>query len=225
MTWIHPDSSSGASDDHGGAFDYEAYPELFLDRRGVGPLWMVWDSNIVIDFVDHGSELINGGAPQGITEPVYLAELVALGGLVDLWMCRDIRLVVTDAQLLDKSHTRQREIDEAAAAILCLGLEYPRSTEPPAGLLADCLDRCPSGVDRAIVREAACRGMHIVVTRDKRLRRSSERVERLGLAIRHPSEVVEAIVARSHGHPLFGDDGLVADNHKWLHLLSLVESD
>ena len=63
-------------------FVYDHAPGLFLARRGEGPLEVVWDTNVLVDYLQYGAAMWEGkplDAPDG-----YLEELEgALAGTGD----------------------------------------------------------------------------------------------------------------------------------------------
>lgn len=52
-------------------FAYKHGPGLFLGRRGEGPLEVVWDTNVLIDYLTYGAQMWEGEpfhAPDGYSK-------------------------------------------------------------------------------------------------------------------------------------------------------------
>lgn len=83
-----------------GDFDYSNHPDLFLGRVGRGPLVVAWDTDILLDYLEHGRALW-GDEGLKVEGTAYREELETLGGLVDLYFVADIRFVVTPRNVSD----------------------------------------------------------------------------------------------------------------------------
>jgi hypothetical protein len=55
----------------GPLFDYQLGEDLFLGRTGRGPLRITWDTNLLLDFFEHGERILTGSS---IDEPGTLGE-------------------------------------------------------------------------------------------------------------------------------------------------------
>jgi hypothetical protein len=80
-------------------FHYDSYAPLFLSRRGRGPLQIVWDTNLLIDYFEHGQALWEVGLPEEL--PDYADELEALQFIIAMWVIRDIRFHILPRVLID----------------------------------------------------------------------------------------------------------------------------
>ena len=62
-------------------FVYDSAPSLFLGRRGHGPLEVVWDTNILIDYLKYGARIWEGEDFE-VSDEDYYAELEGLTQLI-----------------------------------------------------------------------------------------------------------------------------------------------
>lgn len=235
------DSLHGVTHGGGLGFCHAALPNL-LPVGYHGPLVVALDSNILIDLQDYGRVLINGDElpPELGSDPRYVEELEHLEGLLNLWMMRDIRFIVTprarsDGRRIrseDSSARRLATIDSIAESLAFQTEKwgYDPSHDPAA---LRCIDkRLPDGPDRDLVGEALSLGAHVFVTRDRRL---SDRVEGLveGMWVAPPSRLLSELVSNNVqpfrggtcGRPgcPYGDGQLPApDMGKWSGLLSAL---
>lgn len=90
------------TEDGGLGFCHEALPGL-LPPGYHGPLVVVLDSNILIDLQLHGAALMNDEPlPEHVArDKKYAVDLAALADLLNLWLLRDIRFVVTPRSKTD----------------------------------------------------------------------------------------------------------------------------
>jgi hypothetical protein len=128
LTWIPP----------GPGFDYADSPYLFGTRRGYGPLHIVWDTNLLIDYFQYGNALWEfGEVPARAND-----ELEAFQILTPLWVVRDIRFHVLPRVIVDATKQlsperraqRVNAIERFAAALQLVGTD-PRSPITRDGLL------------------------------------------------------------------------------------------
>jgi hypothetical protein len=160
-------------------FVYDAAPGLFLGRSGLGPLKVVWDTNILLDYLQHGHEIWDD-ENFDVDDDDYRAELDALAFLVNLWTRRDIQIDVLEQSIVDaRRHlSEKREADRAKAVrevanALALERMYADDddSDAPRAVLSDAhenlLRRIPAGNDRGLVRESMARCSHVFVTRDR----------------------------------------------------------
>ncbi|MEU4472485.1 hypothetical protein [Micromonospora sp. NPDC023888] len=101
---------------NGLGFCYAACPGIFLGRQECGPLNIVWDTNILIDYQQHGLTLWDDeevNVPHG----KYRNDVVALGGLIDAWSMRDISFHIFPRTIDDakKRLTESRRIERERA--------------------------------------------------------------------------------------------------------------
>lgn len=75
-------------------FAYEGARQLFLGRRGCGPLFVVWDTNLLIDYFKYGSLFWKGESLPDFVSGDHGTELEGLQLLLGLWVFRDIRFVI-----------------------------------------------------------------------------------------------------------------------------------
>lgn len=134
-----------------------------------GPMVVAVDSNVLIDFQKHGNDLLDEDLQ--VTEAKYAEELHCLGTLLNLWMLRDIRFVVTPRARTDAKRDMpgfDGMIDGLAEA---LAFQYGDWTVPAPSHGPDLLPvgdehGLPDGADRDLVLEAQAAGAHVFVTRD-----------------------------------------------------------
>jgi len=237
----------------GTGFCYGYMPQLFSGEQGHGPLLLAWDSNILIDLQEHGSQLING-EHTGVDEPKYAAELDALGRLLDLWLLRDIRFVLspratTDAKAKADGARVQRKraaIDNLAAALTFQVEDWgeerlrfedldPRdSSFRLADIEVDAVThRFPEGADRELVNEAIRAGLHVFLTRDQRVWKARSTLAGVQLKIMKPTELMASLDALGvqtlsggvYAHPdcPYVDPLPAGDIGKWAGLLAAFE--
>jgi hypothetical protein len=136
----------------GPGFDYEACPDLFAGRRGYGPLDVVLDTNLLIDYFQHGRALWEGESLVGELGE-YGEELEALQLVVAIWVIRELRFHVLPRVLVDAKRKLSQErfaeranaLENFAAALRLVGSEADdaplstpcSSTEGPRGLRID----------------------------------------------------------------------------------------
>lgn len=220
-------------------FCHAAIPDL-LPWGYHGPLVVALDSNILIDLQQYGGALLNDELPT--VDKAYRADLAGLADLLNLWLLRDIRFVVTPRSLTDARRVTDRFLDrqtravDAIAQSLAFQLgdwsELPPSHGHSPRLLGD-ETNLPYGADRDLILEAQAVGAHIFMTRDRRVLR---RVSLSGpvLKVIPPSELADILVqagCRPITGGTCGSDECPYDNWmmpapdvgKWGPLLSLFE--
>lgn len=231
---FHPLSLAPEELLEGGCFDYGRAPSIFLGRRGWGPLRVAWDTNILIDWRDFGSILLEDDAAlrPGL-DAKHSEDLVALGAIMNLiWMTRDIRIRPLSKQRCDfrrddssnadtRRIKRERQLDEIASALICVGLGEP--TEDEVFSTVDWkVPFIEQPADRALVEEALASGSHVFLTRDARILRHAQRLWALGLRVQRPSELLDDLLFADEFHRPFGPDGLACDSHKWHHVWKAI---
>lgn len=159
--------------DGGMGFCHSALPGV-LPWGYHGPLVVALDSNALIDLQQHGNLLLSGEVPEGSGE-AYAADLSGLADVLNLWLLRDIRFVVTPRSLTDAKQVTQRFIDrrlpavDAIAESLAFQLgdwTQPAPSTRPARILGN-ETGLPDGADRDLVLEAQAVGAHVFLTRDR----------------------------------------------------------
>jgi hypothetical protein len=188
-------------------FVFEHNPTLFLGRRGRGPLRIVWDTNLLIDYFDHGRALWDGEALPDILPDEYREELEGLQLLVTLWVIRDIRFFLPEGTLYDarnglsteQANERSVAFDAFSKALSLVEWEGDELELPPlvlpASELARALELLPKGADRELVSEAVRSGAHVFMTRDRALLRTQAVMRPFGLLIASPLDVLEELCA------------------------------
>lgn len=221
----------------GVGFCHGALPSL-LPWGYHGPLVVALDSNALIDLQEHGNLLLNGDVPVEV-DPQYARDLAGLAGILNLWLIRDIRFVVTPRSLTDAKRMSQRFLDGRLPAVQAIAeslafqlgdwMYSPPSERVERRLGAE--TGLPSGADRDLVLEAQAIGAHVFLTRDqlvlKRVSLSGPR-----MAVASPAwlngELVSAGVRLFLGGMCDGDacpyraSMLAPDMGKWSGLLSIL---
>ncbi|OZD03415.1 hypothetical protein CH275_16725 [Rhodococcus sp. 06-235-1A] len=139
------------------------------------------DSNILIDLQQHGSALFDDNEDLGAHDPEYRAELFALSYLVNIWLMRDIRFIVTPRSYTDAKRPTHRFLSGRVPTIEALAdslafqyedwnLAAPSETE--VRIDADREIGLGDSADRDLVLEAESVGAHVFLTRDVRLRKN-----------------------------------------------------
>ena len=193
-------------------FVYERMPRVFLGRKGEGALEIVWDTNILIDYLDHGASLWAGhDLPADAQEPEQVA---ALGQLIDLWMLRDIRIRILDETIDDAKRRLTQERREARVIALtemtaALALD-DCDTAPPEGsqrrvlsgaaaaereYLRGVLSTVPVGMDRELVASSIQLGAHVFLTRDRGVLACADRLRQFALHVSTPLDLLVELTA------------------------------
>jgi hypothetical protein len=180
--------------DGGVGFCHAAVPAL-LPIGYHGPLVVALDSNLLIDLQQYGHELLNDEI--SVTEEKYAEELESLGTLLNLWMLRDIRFVVTPRARSDARRWAPgfSALIDGLAESLAFQFGDWTVTAPSSGPRLVPVGEewgLPDSADRDLVLEAQAAGVHIFLTRDRRLLR---RTNLTGPAMRvlAPSEVADEL--------------------------------
>jgi len=190
-------------------FHYDSAPGLFLGRSGRGPLEIVWDTNILLDYLEHGHVIWDEGSFD-VADEDYCAELEALGLLINVWTRRDVRINILDRSITDakkrlsaaRMRSRATAVDEVAAA-LTLDVWHGREDEdededyPWLGVIVppEVLERIPEGADRELVAEAVERGGHVFLTRDGGVLRCRDVFKPHRLLLASPLDLLEELAA------------------------------
>ncbi len=184
--------------DGGLGFCHAAVPEL-LPIGYHGPLVVAFDSNVLIDLQEYGGSLLNG-EDLGVDEG-YEEQLLALGSILDVWMLRDIRFIVTprsrtDAKRLSKRFlaTRGPAIDALAESLAfqygdwSVAAPSDRKVAPIGSVTG-----IPDGADLDLLLEAQSVGAHAFLTRDEKVLTSAV-LTGPALRILRPTEVADELV-------------------------------
>ncbi len=196
-------------------FAYEQAPSLFLGRSGSGPLDVVWDTNVLVDYISYGAAMWEGEQLRGI-EDEYASELEGLQILIQVWQMREIRFRVFQRSIDDARREleeqrlveRARAVTEFASALTLssfddseepatvaerVGERLPLVLPPTARDAA--LDAVPPGADRDLVRLSLEALAHVFLTRDKGILKAREALRPHGLLIATPLDLVEELAA------------------------------
>lgn len=224
--------------DGGIGFCHDALPAI-LPPGYHGPLVVALDSNALIDLQRHGSKLLDGGE-LGV-QADYEKELLALGSIVEIWMLRDIRFIVTPTSRTDAKRLSERFLATRGPAVDALArslafqfgdwtaLAPSETSMPPLGSVTG----IPSGADRDLLVEAQAAGAHVFLTRDEQVLTTAS-VEGPALRILRPTDllgdlVMSGVELLSGGQcladncPYAAFDVLAPDLGKWDGLLSIFE--
>lgn len=198
-------------------FRYEQGPDLFLGRRGRGPLHVVWDTNLLIDYFEHGRALwdVDSEWLSHVVPGTRGEELEALQLSIALWVVRDIRFHLLPRTLDDarrslspqRQTARRRAFEEFTATLAHTGddtrhpIEAGRLILPP-GELDRALRDVPAGGDRALVGDAVRLGAHVFLTTDKGILRCRDKFRAFGLVLATPGDLLEALAATGALHCL-----------------------
>lgn len=75
----HPRSLACDDDYEGGAFRYQACPEIFFDRTDIGPMRVAMDTLVLINSAEFGEQIWSDEPFEpNVTDPEHGEELIAL---------------------------------------------------------------------------------------------------------------------------------------------------
>lgn len=169
-----------------------------------GPLVVALDSSVLIDLRDHGEALLDDVLPEvAVGDKNYAGDLNGLADLLNLWLLRDIRFVVTPRSLTDLGNDsdparRDRRQLDVEAVDQALTFQFGDWTVVPPSEQAQPLrgteTGLPDGPDRDLVLEAQGARAHVFLTRDKKVLR---RVSLSGpqLHVMPPKRLASALAA------------------------------
>lgn len=188
-------------------FVYDGAQHLFLGRRGRGPLFVAWDTNLLIDYFTYGSLLWKGEAVP--VDGDYGAELEGLQLILGLWVMRDVRFLILPDSIDDakrqlspeRRKSRVNAFEEFASALSLVQSGEPEADRPSRDgllILSDselerATDKVPVGYDRRLVRAAARSGAHVFLTGDRDVLRNREALRPFGLLLASPLDLLEAL--------------------------------
>jgi hypothetical protein len=190
-------------------FDFTTSHFIFAGRWGSGPLYIAWDTNILIDYFEHGAAIWTDDKLPDEMEDDLQSELECLQFIFALWAIRDIRFivlpeVVDDAKKKLSREGRRRRIRalvEFTQALQLVSAVDPEEEIPRDGLLNlpdsvrdAALAKVPAGLDRRMITAAHRRGAHVFLTRDRGVLRAAEAFHPLGLTITSPGELFENLL-------------------------------
>lgn len=218
-------------------FVYGESRHLFLGRRGRGPLHVAWDTNLLIDYFEHGERLwANDSLPARVAGE-YGEELEALQLIISLWVVRDIRFHILESSIDDgpialaaTRRTRRRHAwEEFCAAISLVADDEDRPHDTlllPASALEAALEHVPEGYDRELIRGAVASRHHVFLTRDKGILAARNDLRPFGLHIASPQDLVEDLAGAGALHCLFHPRHLywpAPDQQRVAHLIQALE--
>lgn len=214
----------------------ERTPTIFGGRKGVGPLIVLPDTNVLIEFRELIAEAEGGNG--FVVRPGWGEHPGdALQDLVQLWWWRDVRFWVGKEHLTDERRRmapKQREIRSAAvdqmwqdfvergrhetvvrSDIALVSRPCPLHSGPPDPPLGDesyVEARWPAGdLDRSLVRAALDNACHVFLTRDRGVLRRRQHFINNSLAIMAPTEMIAALRAAGELDDTAGIDAPAPD--------------
>lgn len=236
LTMLHEVTAEG-----GLGFCADALPELLAPEYH-GPLAVALDSNILIDLREHGTALLNG--EQLNTTPAdYAEELHALGALIDLWLIRDIRFLVTPRSLTDAKRMTERFIQTRIPAVegIAEALAFQSGDWVNPAPSYDAVppfpgeeSGLPDNADRRLILEAQAFGAHVFLTRDREVLEKTQ-LNGPRLAVASPITVMTSLENAGVTHfgggtceknecPYREHDLPAPDFGKWAPLMGLFDS-
>lgn len=219
-------------------FRYEQGPSLFLGRKGRGALHIAWDTNLLIDYFEHGLALWKGEPLSALLPGERGEQLEALQIIVSLWVLRDIRFhilprIIDDSKKQQLSEVRRAHRrtawSEFCAAIALVGDEDDYRGETlilPRSELERALSSVPAGNDRALVADAVRNKIHVFLTRDKGVLLARKTLRPFGLHVTSPQDLLEDLAACGALHCLFTPQHLywpMPDQQRVAHLIRALD--
>jgi hypothetical protein len=190
-------------------FVYDDGPRLFLGRRGRGPLYVAWDTNLLLDYFQFASRLWRGDPLPDTVDEKYYSELEGLQLVLALWVMRDIRFVIlpqtiSDAKKKLSEERRQDRInafEEFVSALRLVGSGLPADDAPsrdgilslPDKELQRVLQGVPAGYDRRLVEAAVRGGVFVFLNRDAKVLRNRDAFRPFGLLIASPLDLLQEL--------------------------------
>ncbi|KAA2261685.1 hypothetical protein F0L68_15660 [Solihabitans fulvus] len=197
-------------------FVYSDAPDLFLERRGRGPLFVAWDTNLLLDYFQFGSSLWRGDLSTDSIDEKYCAELEGLQLLLTLWVMRDIRFVILPQTISDakkklsaeRKGNRITAFEEFVSALRLVGSGVPEDDAPtndgllslPEKELQRVLMGVPAGYDRLLVEAAVRCGVYVFLNRDAKVLRNRDAFRPFGLLIGSPLDLLEELLGSGAFH-------------------------
>jgi hypothetical protein len=187
------------------AFDYRASPRIFSGRDGHGPLQIVWDTNILIDYLTHGRAMWDGEELE-VEDEKHALELEGLQTLVALWQWRDVHFCILPRSITDArrelSRGRRAEFERAVEQFAAaLQLSQHEDSWVSERLDVDDAVRCaailavPDGADRELVEGSLEIGAHVFLTCDERVLSKSSVLGECGILPARPLDLIVELAA------------------------------
>lgn len=194
-------------------FVYNPSADLFFGRRGSGPLVVVWDTNLAIDYFEHGSALWFGKVMGDVLPPERGDQMESLQLIMALWVLRDIRFRLLPEFMSDSRRglpaervaQRSKAWGQFCSALALVAAKEDRLGEPlilPQAHLETALKRVPAGHDRGLVARAVRERAHVFLTCDKGILGAAPALRPHGLRIVDPVQLLEDLVAQGAFHCL-----------------------
>lgn len=140
-----------------------------------GLLIVALDSNVLIDLQQHGADLLSDEGMGGDDD--YHEQLFAVGAILDIWVLRDIRLIVTRRSRTGARRLSERFLARRGPAIdtLAESLAFQFgdwTVRPPSDhevVPVGSVTGIPNGADLDLVLEAQSVGAHVFLTCDEQV--------------------------------------------------------
>jgi len=204
-------------------FWYRQTPQLFLGRRGAGPLILAPDTNVLIDLLNNLEDV---GGLLGTPEPIFRYDwedrLGAIHDLLQLWYWRDIRFWISELFVYDsrkplggqRVKSRISAFEEFARDMWERGGFDPQfdseddvddyepicpvhPAEPaPWEPPRDRPEKWPRGrLDRRLLRKGLVSGCHVFLSHDEGILACRTAVRAQGMEVMTPRELLEIVDA------------------------------
>lgn len=192
-------------------FDYAAAPALFLGRQGRGPLTLVWDTNILVDYLQHGPAMWEGEALQ-IRDRDYLSDLGCLQLLVRTAFVRDVCIVLLHPSVAEAERRvtargvagRSAAAERFAQALTVLaddtgsdndgpGVRQPAYRQVRDASWSSVREALPLGHCGLLVETAVAQGAHVFLTREPAVLARRESLLPFGLLLASPGDLLEEL--------------------------------
>ena len=187
-------------------FDYRESSLMFAGRVGRGPLRVAMDTNLLIDYFEHGHAMWAGESVAKAHVGEYGEHLEALQLILAVWVLRDIEFVMLKESLRDSKRRklaphldkRNRKAWMEFYSALTHSPHYSADRADAAQrlhprLVDRVIEAVPAGGDQRLVRAALNDGAHVYLTRDKGVVRASAQLRAVGLSVMTAGDLLEAL--------------------------------
>ena len=191
-------------------FVYDISPTIFHTRTGRGPLYVAWDTNLLINYFKFGRALWEGDGLPDVQDDNFTGELEGLQLLIALWVLRDIRFIILPSSINDAKKKlsaerrtgRLKAFGEFASALRLVSSDSPDVDLPsrdgllilPDSLLEQAIAKVPRGFDQILVRAATHMGIHVFMTMDKQILKQRQALRPFGLLLASPLDLLEELI-------------------------------